>query len=153
MKRQTMGKSEPDDLERAERRLRAVQLRSAGASYEEIGQMLGVAKTTAFNDVKHYLNELDTEARHTARELRQLQALHLLRIQKGLANAAYAGNTRAADSAARIHDRLARLFGLDEPTTFKVEYGGIDIEALDAQIDQMMSDVEAFLGEHTSTDG
>lgn len=91
----------------------ALELRKAGASYQAIGDTLGMSKTRAYELVMEGLKELNERVAEGAQEVRRME---LERID-GILLALYPQrkNPRVADSILRAMDRRARLMGLDAP--------------------------------------
>ncbi|PRQ11728.1 hypothetical protein C1Y63_04790 [Corynebacterium sp. 13CS0277] len=103
-------KNVPKDHERAERAKRALQMRLAGATYAEIGQVLGISQGTAWKDIAREIRAIPATE---ATELRQLELARLDRLQRAVWEDAVGGNLRAVDRVVRIIERRARLLGLD----------------------------------------
>jgi hypothetical protein len=97
----------------AERRVKALSLRKAGASYRAIGERLGVSYQTASEDIAFGLKELAAEQRAETAELRALEAVRLDALQAACWQQAMNGNLKAVQTAVRIFERRARLLGLD----------------------------------------
>jgi len=125
----------------------AAQLRSAGATFREIGTTLDIDPTWARTLV---LRALDA-AKYEAADLMRIQeGQRLDRMQRSLWQQAL-GNPekqlppdhRAVGLVLRIMDRRARLFGLDAPVRVEVS-DEIDrqLEALAAQVAPMMLEGE-----------
>ena len=94
------------------RRLKALDLRLAGASYRQIGAQLGVSHTQASKDVKAMLREMATEP---AAEVRQQELTRLDKLMLAHWPTAIRGDIRATTMVLQIMDRRARLLGLDAP--------------------------------------
>src|SRR5262245_42781916 len=97
----------------AERQVKALALRKAGASYRAIGDAPGVSGKTAFEDVHAGLAALAAEQRAEAQELRALEAARLDDLQTAVWSRARGGDLEAVKTALRILERRARLLGLD----------------------------------------
>jgi len=100
----------------AERRVQALELRKAGASYRQIGKTLGTSQVQAYRDVQRMLQALAKVETDKARELRSLEDERLNDLLLVLWPQAKKGNLGAIDRIVRIMERRARLFGLDAPT-------------------------------------
>jgi DNA-binding CsgD family transcriptional regulator len=96
--------------------IRALEYRKAGASYEQISKALGCSKAGAWKAVKRGLENLNKECNEKAREVRQIETLRLDRMWAGIYDDAANGDPRAVNTALRIMERRARLWGLDEQT-------------------------------------
>lgn len=122
----------------AERRVEALKLRQAGASYREIGRTLGIDAMTAHSDVKAAVAELNEQQNELAIEVRRLELERLDRMQLALWKQAMDGNQGAHDRVLRIMERRAKLLGLDAPT--RAELTGKDASPL-LPIDQAVEAV------------
>lgn len=94
----------------AERRAKALELRKAGLTYEQIGQTLGVTTRRAGYIVKDALEAL---TREPAQAVIDLELARLDSMVRGLWADARAGDVQAVDRVVRIMDRRARYLGLD----------------------------------------
>lgn len=131
------SKTSPRRIAAKERAKRALELRQAGATYEEIAEALGYEdRSGPYRAVKNALEELPREA---AVELRRLEAMRLDRLQRAIwVRALGSGgdvpvppDLRAVDRVLEIQKRRANLFGLDAPKRTEVtgaEGGPIEIE-------------------------
>lgn len=99
----------------AERRRQAVALRLSGATYESIGEAIGVSAPAAFKLVKTALEKLAKETDTDAVPLRELELQRLDRLQFGLWKKAQNGDLQAVDRALKIMERRAKLLGIDAP--------------------------------------
>lgn len=95
------------------RRVQALDLRLAGASYRQIGAQLGVSHQTAYTDVQEMLKEYCTE---TADEVRSQEVHRLDRLLLAQWPKATAGDTKASELVLKIMGQRARLLGLEQTT-------------------------------------
>lgn len=103
----------PDPIDVAERQRQAVELRRAGASYEQIARQLEYrGKSGAFAAVRAALKKAVVEE---VDELRTLEQERLDLAQAAIWVQVRNGNLGAIDRFLRIQDRRARLLGLDAP--------------------------------------
>lgn len=111
-----MPASKAQRAKTAERRNKAIQLRLAGAEWEQIATSLGYAgRAAACKDVTRALQASMAEQQVSADVLRETELLRLDRLQRGLWPAAAAGDTRSADTVLRIIDKRIQLRGLNVP--------------------------------------
>lgn len=105
----------------AEMRRKALDLRIAGATYEQIADGLGVSAPTAWGHVQAALAESRKTTAETADKVRAMELRRLDAIVVGL----WPRRTdpRTADTILRAMDRRASLEGLDAAK--KVEVSGI----------------------------
>jgi hypothetical protein len=109
----------PRRIEAAERRARALELRKAGATYDQIATQLGFAnRGGAYRAVATALKEITAEP---AEEVRALELERLDAMLLGLWPQARKGSNGAVDRVLRIMERRAKLLGLDQPTRFSVD--------------------------------
>lgn len=126
-----MPASEEVQTEVAERRARAVQLRIAGASLDEIAAALSYGGSSAESrraavskDLRRAWESAREAQAVSAVELRELELARLDRIQRGVWAHAVAGDTKAVRAVLGVMDRRARLLGLDAPTRLE---GALDV--------------------------
>ena len=120
-------------LAQAEKRRRALELRKAGASYEQIAESLGYrSKSGAHDAVTGALRDM---LREPAEQVRTLELSRLDDILMSIWTRVRAGEVAAIDRALRLAERRARLLGLDAPVKVaptdpsgEVEYGGFNDE-------------------------
>ena len=107
----------------ATRRQQAVALRMSGATYQAIGDALGISKMNAWNHVQAALTETRKQTDELTDLLREQELVRLDRMQVGLWTAATHGNVQAVVAVLRIMERRARLLGLDAPVRLAGEVG------------------------------
>lgn len=107
------SRTSPRRIEAAEKRTRALQLRKAGATFDQIAQQVGYEnRGIACRAVQQELAELPKE---DAAELRDLEMARLDSLLTAMWPKAINGNGWAVDRVLRIMERRARLAGLDQP--------------------------------------
>jgi transposase-like protein len=89
--------------------LQALQLRNSGASYQQIGDLLGIDKSTAYRWVQQQAEDAISE---TAREHVALELMRLDRMLMAVWADAITGNFAAIDRALKIMEQRARLLHL-----------------------------------------
>jgi DNA-binding CsgD family transcriptional regulator len=119
-----------EDAKKLVRSAQALDLRTTGATYREIGASLGVSEKTAYYDVQDELARLDPVVTAKAERLRDLEARRLDRYTRMLEPGILDGDPRAILAAVRLMERRAKLLGLDAPTTITAPAG----EALPVRI-------------------
>jgi hypothetical protein len=92
---------------------RALDLRSTGASYHEVGRGMGISKTRAYQLVMAGMTAVDVKLEESVTTLRTLELLRLDAI--AFAHWPERGNPRHADVILRVMKRRAKLLGLDAP--------------------------------------
>lgn len=103
-------------IQAEERRRVAVELRKAGASFEEIARSLGIKKQSAHALVVKALEEIRARTTEQVEHLRVLETARLDTLLKGLWPSASKGNPQAVEKAIKIMERRARMLGIDAPT-------------------------------------
>lgn len=116
----------------AERRRRAVALRIAGASFEQIGEQLGITRQSAHALVVNALDEIAKQTAESAEQLRQMELQRLDALQAALWADAMRGDEQKIDRVLKIMAQRAKLLGLNAPELFaptdptgKNEYSGL----------------------------
>lgn len=99
--------------QRAERIAKVLDLRAAGATYEEIARALNISLTQAHKDATL---GLELTLKEPADSLRTLELRRLDRLQRAYWRAALEGDKQAADRVIRIMEHRAKLLGLDKLT-------------------------------------
>lgn len=100
---------------------KALELRKAGATHDQIAEQLGVAnRSVAWKLVRSAIVEI---VREPAEEVLQIELARLDAMLLGCWTKAKSGDPHAIDRALRIMDRRAKYLGLDAPT--RTEHGGI----------------------------
>jgi transposase len=112
----------------AERRLNALRLRKAGASYSQIAKALGCSKTQAYRDIQRALKNIGKREQEGAAELRLLESQRLDELLMPMMRQAKNGSQGAVDRVLRIMERRAKLWGIDAPERAEVRMpDGVDV--------------------------
>ena len=109
-------RSDKGRLRAEEQRLKAVQLRLAGATYEQIGQQLGCTRPNAYYLVSTALARTKARTEDTVEEMRALDLGRMDAMLLGIWQQAAQGNLFVIDRVLKILERRAKLMGLDAPT-------------------------------------
>lgn len=109
-------RSDKGRLRAEEHRARALQLRLAGATYEQIGQQLNFTRQHAYYLVSTALARTRARNEETAEQMVALDLGRLDALLLGLWQQAAQGNLLVIDRVLKIMERRARLCGLDAPT-------------------------------------
>ena len=100
--------------EQRDRDAAVLQLRLAGATYDEIARSLGFRDRSgpkrAFDRI------MDETIREASEQARELELSRLDRLQRSIWPKAVEGHLGAVDRALAISDRRSRLLGLDRPS-------------------------------------
>lgn len=109
-------RSDKGRLRAEEQRLKAVQLRLAGATYAQIGQQLGCTGPNAYYLVSTALARTKARTEDTVDEMRALDLGRMDAMLLGIWRQAAEGNLFVIDRVLKILERRAKLVGLDAPT-------------------------------------
>lgn len=110
----------------AQRRKKILAMRLAGATLAEIGEAVGLDKSTVSHDINTALADIP---RAEANQLRQQEVHRLDRLQRAVWTSALSGDLPAMDRVIRIIDRRAKLLGLDAPQQVEISAGNVDLDA------------------------
>lgn len=99
----------------AERRRKALALRRAGATYDQIAEALEVSVARARSYVDEAIEAINKEIGESAAEVRTIEAERLDEMMRILWPKVREGNLKAMDRVMRIMERRSRLLGLDAP--------------------------------------
>jgi len=130
----------PDPAALHTRRIRALNLRLAGLTYERIADELGYSTASAARDL--ILRALDAANHHQVEALRTLENERLDRAQAAIwptiigrpDEVGFDDRNKAVSTFIRISERRARLNGLDAPVQVAVTPGTAEIEAWVAEV-------------------
>lgn len=127
----------------------AAQMRRAGATWQQIADTAvypdgtrcypdGTSRANVHMDVKRGLEEALREMSFEVNELRELESQrlddYLLRLHAGIK----LGDTKSINTAIRITEVRARLYGLNEPEVHEV----ITVDALDAAARDLAREID-----------
>lgn len=120
----------------AENRVKAFNLRKAGATYLQIGQQLGVSEQMAHKYIASRHAELEKLEEAEAKDLhrinqerRRLEEERLDALILGLWPAASKGDPQSASAALRVLESRRKLLGLDAPTKIaETDAAGNDLD-------------------------
>lgn len=127
-----------NEVELAERRRKAVEMRKAGCSYDEIARALGFSNSGNAYHTVH--KALKATYREPAEELRTLELERVDRLMRAIWPRAIKGDVDAIDRVLKVMARRARLLGLDRnpapvPPEVDTTVHGSFIEELGRRLD------------------
>lgn len=102
----------------------ALALRIGGATYDQIGQALGMSLEGARKAVKRALERTMEEVKDNAEALRELERQRLERLILSMMPSAQKGNVPAAETVRKLSESLRKLLGLNMPERVDVTTGG-----------------------------
>ncbi len=122
------SQTSPRDLSARERATRALELRIAGANYDQIAKALGYrSRSGAYMAVKRAIRELNQKFTEAAEEVLRLELARLDELMMSLWPRARQGDVQAVDRVLKIIEKRARLLGL-EKMAVTVTLHGAEIE-------------------------
>lgn len=114
-----------------ERRMRALTMRNAGATYAKIAEQFGVSTLTVRKDVRLALREVISE---TAEDMVARQRGILLDMTRANYPAALQGDLGAQSAIVKCLEHEAKLFGLYAPTRVSVGVSDTEFAAQAAEL-------------------
>lgn len=124
----------------AERRGRCIELRLAGATFDQIAQQLGYnSRQAAHVDFTRAVNERIKATRELAGLAIEVEVERLNRAQLAIWPKVLAGDTGAVTVLLKLVDQRARLLGLHAPQQHEV----ITIDAIDAEIRRLEAELHS----------
>lgn len=124
----------------AERRSKAIAMKLAGATYEQIATALKYAgRGAACTDVHRALEQSLAEVHRDGEVLRHELVLQLEQVKRAMWPAMLKGDTKAAGEVIRAIDRIAKLMGADAPTRVEV----VTMGAIEAEIAKLEAELAA----------
>ncbi|MFK0570597.1 sigma factor-like helix-turn-helix DNA-binding protein [Endozoicomonas sp.] len=94
---------------------KALELRTLGLSYRQIGDQLGVSKTAAYKAVAKALGEVEEETRQMAKLNKTLDLQRLDWIIREAMKQALKGDLQAMDRIMKAIDQRAKIYGFEAP--------------------------------------
>jgi hypothetical protein len=92
----------------------ALELRKAGATYQQIADKLGISLSGAGVCVSRAMDALRLEVKEAAQQVLELELDRLDHMLLGLWDKARRGDTAAIDRVLKIQERRAKYLGLDQ---------------------------------------
>ena len=130
------SKQDARRLEAAERRERALRLRLAGATYEDIGRAMAVNKSTVKRWIDAAIENVDKDS---SEQLFTMENMRLDVAQRAIMQTVAQGHLGAIDRLLRIMERRARLNGLDAPQRVDLSSDPVDIDDVAKSIMKALS--------------
>lgn len=121
----------PRKARAADRSKQAVDLRISGATFEQIGERLGISAPSAYALVKRALEKTRAQTSEAAETLRQMELTRLDAMQAALWDGAMQGDEQKIDRLLKIQIRRAALMGLDAPVKQELFAKVEQVEAYD----------------------
>lgn len=112
-----------------------MSLRLTGATYADIGSMMGISSTGAYKAVLRAIQRLAEQTTETADEYRRLELERLDKMQRNLWTQTLQGSQGAVDRVLKIMERRAKLLGLDAPVKQDITSGGKTISVREVVVE------------------
>jgi len=135
---QLQGANSPTSVKEVTARVRenqAVQLRIGGATFEAIGDALGITHEGARKAVKRALERTGKEIEDGTNLLRELERQRLERLILSTSPAAYRGVLGAVDQVRKLSESIRTLMNLDMAGTKITFDGTLNVEGLKQILD------------------
>jgi predicted transcriptional regulator len=133
----------------SERRKKAIELRKAGYTYQEIGEKLGITKQAAHKHIKKLLQDDKEQSQDQAREYRAIGLLRLEELFKKFYLKGIGGSIADAEQARKIQADITKLSGAEMPikTAITTKDGENDIipdglQMTESEIDQRIAELQ-----------
>lgn len=132
-------------IESAERRGRALELRKAGATFEQIANQLGYAdRHSAREAVVRALKDI---TRDGAEEVLDLELQRLDAMLVGLWAAARRGEPRSVETVLKVMERRSKYLGLDDYESRMAHVAEEQIRITEQQAETVIALLQAVLGQ------
>lgn len=102
-------------LKALEREQKSLELRMSGATYQQIGDALGIKKQSAYGAVMRALTKLNTKILENADQVKAMELQRLDKLYLAMYKRAITGDYGAVDRCLKIMERRAKYQGLDAP--------------------------------------
>ena len=109
----------------AERRLRALELRKSGHTYEQIADDLGINVSAAYRHVVLALQAIREKTNEAADEVRTLEITRIDTMIGVLWPRVLKGDYLAMDRVIKLMERRSKMLGLDAPAKSEITSDGV----------------------------
>lgn len=120
------NRTSPAKARRLQLQEKAIDLRRAGVGFVEIGQKLGISKSTAHRMVEAGMESARAQITASSDDLKAQELSRLDGMLLKLYPKAAKGDVQAIDRVIKIGERRAKLLGLDAPVRTALQGGGED---------------------------
>lgn len=136
-----MGRGKAYDPELIDKERKALELRRAGMSYDEIAVAVGYTRSSgAWNAVQRAMKRTLRES--GADEVRDQELDRLDRLQRAVWPRAIQGDLPAVGAVLRIMERRSKMLGLDAPITANIAVEHFDGQTVDAEVQRIMATLQ-----------
>jgi hypothetical protein len=133
----------------AQRGTQALDLRKGGMTYQQIGQVMGVNESRAYQLVQRELVRLNAQRTEAAAEVSRLEAERLDNLLAAVWPKATEGDLAAVDRVLSIMSRRAKLLGIDQekPHQPAVNLQSVNVSLSDADRANAIQSILARVGQ------
>lgn len=110
-------------LKGLKRRLKALEYREQGLTYQQVGEKLGCSTSRAYKIIQFEYDRQNRLRGEKVEFLKRIEERRLDRLLAGLFPAAEGGDVQAVNAVLRVMERRAKLRGLDAPTEISGNLG------------------------------
>jgi hypothetical protein len=130
--------------QKTERIQRAFELRKAGKTLRQIGEMLGYSHEMARKDIQGVITSLQQDSKDVAQELMILELARLDDMQFSVWPEARKGDRKSIETVLKIMERRAKILGLDIQRTVNVTLTKSELERMsDDDINELITQLTA----------
>ena len=134
---QHMARSKSPKPEVIDKERQVLELRRAGATYDDIARTVGYADPSgAYTAFRRALKRTLLDA--GSEEIREAELDRLDRMQRALWNKVTTGDVNAINTVLRIMHRRAQYLGLDSPIKQEIKVDIADTTSIDAEVARLI---------------
>jgi hypothetical protein len=134
---QHMAQSKSPNPEVIDKERQVLELRRAGATYDDIARTVGYADPSgAYTAFRRALKRTLLDA--GSEEIREAELDRLDRMQRALWNKVTTGDVNAINTVLRIMHRRAQYLGLDSPIKQEIKVDIADTTSIDAEVARLI---------------
>jgi len=134
---QHMAQSKSPKPEVIDKERQVLELRRAGATYDDIARTVGYADPSgAYTAFRRALKRTLLDA--GSEEIREAELDRLDRMQRALWNKVTTGDVNAINTVLRIMHRRAQYLGLDSPIKQEIKVDIADTTSIDAEVARLI---------------
>lgn len=127
----TNKKASPQNVERQEKKLKALEYRLMHFSSRSIAEKLGVSHQTVMNYLNESMDELRRQETHKAADYRMMELQRLERASAAIMKPVLEGEISAVDEYRKLSESRRKLLGLDSPFVHEIVRGDkVDLSEL-----------------------
>lgn len=136
MKKRPKTKTSKAVISSLEKEGKALEMRKAGRTYDEIRKELGISIGGAYLLLKRAIGRLEQRSIEGVTEYRRLQLERLDAMLAACWDKAQDGDYNAIDRVLKIEERRSKLLGLDYPATHPI---GVDLDKVERIVSRLQT--------------